>query len=86
MIWGEAAVCISFLMLSDISALFCLPLAPVCSIYLFVSGDFSASVIPRLPTNGCPAMSRRCREKGLAPVACALWLRSQPAVLQLLSL
>lgn len=75
---GKTTIYISLSMLSNNSAFICLPLASVCDIYLFVSGHFL--LIGNQP---CP---RRCRGKGLAPVACAPLCGSQPAVLQLFSL
>lgn len=78
MILGKAAVYISLSMLSNNAAFICLPLASVCNMYLFVSGD--SLLIGNQPC------CRRRREKGLAPVACTLLFGSQPAVLQLFSL
>lgn len=78
MILGKTAIYISLSMLSNNSAFVCLPLASVCNIYLFVSGDFLLI--------GNQPCCRRCGEKGLALVACALFFGSQPAVLQLFSL
>lgn len=61
MVLGKAAINISLSMLLNSSAFISLPLASVCKICVFVSGDFL--LVGKQPCR------RKWREKGLAPVA-----------------